>query len=90
VSKDGRYDVSHLTEAQFEPGSNDLVLSNLRAIKSVDEMDEFEARALESAMSWLSLVSTTGTHSHPQTCELFTRNGWVKFRNGRVSIDKST
>jgi cell filamentation protein len=52
VSKDDRYDVSHLTEAQFEPGSNDLVLRNLRAIKSVEEMDEMEARALEAAMSW--------------------------------------
>ena len=52
MSKDDRYDVSYLTEAQFEPGSNDLVLRNLRAIKSVEEMDEVEARALEEAMSW--------------------------------------
>jgi hypothetical protein len=40
-----------LTEAQFEPGSNDSVLKNLLAIKSVEEMDEVEARALEGAMS---------------------------------------
>jgi len=52
VSKDSRYDVSHLTEAQFEPGSKGLVLRNLLAIKSVAEMDEAEANALEGAMNW--------------------------------------
>ena len=38
-------------EAQFEPGSNDLVLKNRLGIKSPQEMDVAEARALDSAMS---------------------------------------
>lgn len=51
MKKDGRYDVSDLTEAQFEPGSNELVLKNRLGIKSAQEMDIAEARALERAMS---------------------------------------
>jgi cell filamentation protein len=45
--KDGRYDVSSLAEAQFEPGSNEQVLKNRPGIKSPQEMDNAEARALE-------------------------------------------
>jgi len=51
LKKDGRYDVSGLTETQFEPGSNELVLKNRLGIKSAQEMDVAEARALERAMS---------------------------------------
>jgi cell filamentation protein len=51
LKKDGRYDVSDLTEAQFEPGSNALVLKNPLGINSSQEMDAAEARALERAMS---------------------------------------
>lgn len=51
MKKDGRYDVSDLTEAQFESGSNELVLKNRLGIKSPQEMDVAEARALERAMS---------------------------------------
>lgn len=51
MKKGGRYDVSDLTEAQFEPGSNELVLKNRLSIKSPQEMDIAEARALERAMS---------------------------------------
>lgn len=51
MKKDGRYDVSDLTETQFEPGSNELVLKNRLGIKSPQEMDVAEARALERAMS---------------------------------------
>ena len=51
MKKDGRYDVSDLTQAQFEPGSNELVLKNRLGIKSAQEMDVAEARALERAMS---------------------------------------
>ena len=51
MKKDGRYDVSDLTETQFEPGSNELVLKNRLGIKSAQEMDVAEARALERAMS---------------------------------------
>lgn len=50
MKKDGRYDVSGLTEAQFEPGSNDLVLKNRLGITSLQEMDDAEARALEQAV----------------------------------------
>ena len=51
MKKDGRYDISGLTEAQFEPGSSDLVLKNRLGITSPQEMDVAEARALDSAMS---------------------------------------
>lgn len=50
MKKDGRYDVSGLPEAQFEPGSNEQVLKNRLGIKSPKEMDDAEARALERAM----------------------------------------
>ncbi len=45
-----RYDVSGLTEAQIEPGSDGQVLKNLPGIKSVAEMDVAEASALVKAM----------------------------------------
>ena len=41
-----RYDVSGLTEAQYEPGSNEEVLRNLLGIKTTVEMDQAEAEAL--------------------------------------------
>ncbi len=41
-----RYDVSDLTEAQFEPGSNDNVLKNKLGITRVEEMDQVEAESL--------------------------------------------
>lgn len=50
MSPDDRYDVSELTEAQFEPGSDGLVLKNLPGIKSSAEMDVAEASALVKAM----------------------------------------
>jgi len=53
LSKDGRYDVSGLTEAQFEPGSNEQVLKNRSDINSPQEMDDAEARALERTMAVL-------------------------------------
>jgi cell filamentation protein len=48
-----RYDVSGLTEAQFQPGSNELVLKNLLGITSPEEMDQVEAKALVIAMDAL-------------------------------------
>ena len=39
-----RYDISHLVEAQFEPGSRGRVLRNLLTIKNKREMDLVEAR----------------------------------------------
>lgn len=44
IKKTGRYDVSHLPEAQSEPGSRGKVLKNLLGIKRKKEMDEVEAR----------------------------------------------
>ena len=51
MKKKGRYDVSGLLEAQFEPGSNEQVLKNRLGIKSPKEMDDAEARALARAMT---------------------------------------
>ena len=50
MKKDDRYDVSGLTEAQFEPGSNTQVLKNRLGITSPQVMDDAEARALEQAV----------------------------------------
>ena len=61
MKKDGRYDVSGLPEAQFEPGSNEQVLKNRLSIKSPKEMDDAEARALEKAM-----VRLVGKHNERQ------------------------
>ncbi len=40
----GRYDVSHLVEGQFEPGSRGRVLKNLLGIKSKRQIDRLEAK----------------------------------------------
>lgn len=53
VTADDRYDVSGLPEAQFEPGSNELVLKNRLGLRSKQAMDDAEARALEQAMDIL-------------------------------------
>jgi cell filamentation protein len=66
MTADNRYDVSDLPEAQFEPGSNGLVLKNLLRITSKQAMDEAEARALEWAMD--ALVRAYGeTHRFTAT-----------------------
>lgn len=49
MSDTGRYDVSGLPEAQFEPGSDKQVLRNLLGIRSRSDMDHTEALALERA-----------------------------------------
>jgi cell filamentation protein len=46
----GRYDVAGLTEAQYEPGSNEQVLKNRLGITSPKAMDDAEALALERAI----------------------------------------
>lgn len=53
MNPDDRYDVSGLSEAQFEPGSNGLVLKNLLGITSPVEMDVVEANALVVAVDRL-------------------------------------
>ncbi len=44
MKKTGRYDVSKLPEAQFEPGSHGRVLRNLLGINRKRKMDRVEAR----------------------------------------------
>lgn len=56
MSPDDRYDVSGLTEAQFEPGSDGTVLRNLFGITSAAAMDTAEANALIDAMDGLVRV----------------------------------
>jgi len=53
VDKEGRYNVSGLTEAQYEPGSGDKVLKNLLGIKSVEEMDRIETEKLQDTIDRL-------------------------------------
>lgn len=50
MKEDDRYDVSGLPEAQFEPGSNERVLRNRLGIKSPEEMNDAETRALRKVM----------------------------------------
>jgi len=49
LAKSKKYDVSGLSEAQFEPGSRGRVLKNFFEIKSQSEMDCLEAVALKQA-----------------------------------------
>jgi hypothetical protein len=49
----GRYDVSELVEAQFEPGSRRRVLKNLLGIKRKREMDRLEGLEQLRALSEL-------------------------------------
>ena len=49
----GRYDISSLPEAQFEPGSRGRVLKNKLGIKRKREMDEVESIALKTAIDKL-------------------------------------
>jgi len=44
MKRDGRYAITDLEEAQYEPGSRGQVLKNLLGIKSKREMDRVEAR----------------------------------------------
>ncbi len=53
MKKGGRYDVSGLVEAQYEPGSKDTIFRNLLGIIDPDEMDRVEARALAKATDLL-------------------------------------
>ena len=47
MNKNNRYNTSHLTEAQYEPGSRGRVLKNLLGIKRKREMDQVESEALQ-------------------------------------------
>ncbi len=61
VKDEGRYDVSDLPEAQFEPGSNGTVLKNLLGITSAEEIEVRETDALERATESL-VKSYDATH----------------------------
>ena len=71
MKNDGRYDVSTLAQVQFEPGSSEQVLRNQLGIKSPQEMDEIETRALRRVM--VGLVNKfDATHRFTSTdiCEI--------------------
>ncbi len=53
MKKSDRYDVSALSDAQFEPGSDGQVLKNRLGIRSPKAMDDAEALALERVMGEL-------------------------------------
>ena len=46
----GRYDISGLIEAQFEPGSRGRVLKNLLGRKRKRDMDEAEGMVMEGGI----------------------------------------
>jgi cell filamentation protein len=64
--KGGRYDVSQLTENQYQPGSRGRVLRNLLEIRSKREMDLAEAKSLKRATD--TLVKSYDVH-HRFTAE---------------------
>ncbi len=71
MKKVGRYDVSHLTEAQFEPGSRGRVLRNKLGIKSKREMDKKEKTELILAMEEiLSLYDGDHRFSAADICKM--------------------
>ncbi len=71
MKKDGRYDVTGLPEAQFEPGSDGQVLKNRLGIVSKPDMDEAEARALERAMDhFVRMYDENHRFTAADICEL--------------------
>jgi hypothetical protein len=83
---DDRYDVSDLPEAQFEPGSNGLVLKNLLGITSKQVMDEAEARALEQAMDVLVRAYGETIGLRPRISVTVTASGLAASMNGSATI----
>lgn len=71
MDKEGRYDVSGLTEAQYEPESGDQVLKNLLGIKSVDEMDRVETERLQETMDRLvRIYDSSHTFTAADVCQI--------------------
>ncbi len=71
MKNDGRYDVSKLAEAQFEPGSGGQVLRNRLSIKSPQEMNDTETRALKKVMVGLvSKYDETHRFTAADICEI--------------------
>lgn len=86
MSPDDRYDVSRLTEAQFEPGSDGLVLKNLLGITSPAEMDIAEANALVVAVDRLVRMYDEEHVLRQAISASFTVCGWEAFMPGLGSI----
>ncbi len=71
MTPDGRYDVSGLPEAQFEPGSGDHVLKNRLGITSKQAMDDTEAKALERATDrFIATFDATHRFTAADVCEI--------------------
>lgn len=49
----GRYSTQGISEGDFEPGSNDLVLKNLQGIKDLPGIEAFETKALSNVADFL-------------------------------------
>lgn len=94
MKKGGRYDVSGLPEAQFEPGSDEQVLRNRLGIKTAHAMDEAEARALELVLDrFIRLYDEQHRFTAADICEFHQRwfgeiYEWAgKYRQVNVSKD---
>ena len=59
MKKPSRYDLSGLSEAQYQPGSRGRVLRNLRGITSKRKMDEAEAKEQKRALEEILSVYTS-------------------------------
>lgn len=80
-----RYDIDHLAEAQFEPGSRGRVLRNLLGIRGKRQMDALEAVCLEAATDWaIRHVAADQRFTAADIC-LWHRNGWASCIGGRAS-----
>jgi len=86
LKKGGRYDVSILVEAQYEPGSKDTVARNLLGIIDPNEMDRVETGALAKATD----VLIREYDQEHQFCAgdicHFHKRGWVMYMNGAANI----
>jgi cell filamentation protein len=76
LAEGDRYDISGLTEAQYEPSSNDQVLKNLLAIKSKQEMDRIEALELEKAVDQF-VRAYSQEHRFTETDVLYFHEVWL-------------
>jgi len=86
LKKSGRYDVSGLVEAKYEPGSKDTILRNLLGIIDLDEMDRVEVRALAKATDILIREYDQEHQFAQQIFATFIKRGWVRYMNGLANI----
>lgn len=77
MSPSDRYKTSHLTEDQYEPGSNGTVLKNLQGIKTRDEIEVFETGYLWAAEKELfGQVREDQTFTAEDICAM--HRSWLK------------